>query len=260
MYNPALRGTLSILNSAKSSASVKRVVITSSVVVLMYEGAKKPADRKIHQLIGQLFLLTPEQAYDIAPTPSKSELDSYNSAGSAYIASKVLSHRAASEFMDTNSLHFDLVRTLPGYVQGGNELETSADDLVRGSSEGTINAALGKLIPSPKPANQILLDDVARAHVFALNKSKVKAGQNLVLVGGGGAGWKWDEFVPYIEDMYSAEIAKGIFKPRKGQKVYDNAFDIAESEKALGFKFAGPREMVKSVLDSYLQLLGKAEQ
>lgn len=261
MYNPAVRGTLSILDSAKNSSSVKRVVITSSVVVLLHAGAKKPADRKFHHLVaGRFSLLTPEKAYDVAPPPSKSELDSYTSAAKAYFASKVLSHRAASEFMADNSPHFDLVRTLPGYVQGGNELATSTDELVRGSSEGTINTALGKIAPFPKPANQVLLDDVAKAHVLALDKSKVKGGQNLVLVGGDGAGWKWDEFVPYIEDMYSAEIAAGIFKPRKGQQVYEHVLDIAESEKSLGFKFTGPREMVKSVLDSYLQLLKKAEQ
>jgi nucleoside-diphosphate-sugar epimerase len=65
----------------------------------------------------------------------------------------------------------------------------------------------------------VLLDDVARAHVLALDSKRVRSDQNLVIVSNGGDAYKWDEFVPVIKELYPGEIEKGIFNPKPGQKI-----------------------------------------
>lgn len=120
-----------------------------------------------------------------------------------------------------------------------------------------MGTALGTIIDGPKLTAQVLLDDVAKAHVLALDPKDAANSTNLVVAGNGGRGIPWDEMAAIVERQYPNEVKAGILKPTKGQQDWMTKFDVRESEKTLSYRFAGGDEMVKSVVDQYLQLRGK---
>jgi nucleoside-diphosphate-sugar epimerase len=86
-----------MLQSAAKSKSVKRIVITSSVVVLATKpGASMPGP------------------YDLAPVPDTDKVPANERV--AYRASKTLAYKAAQGFMASKQPTFDLVNILPSYV------------------------------------------------------------------------------------------------------------------------------------------------
>lgn len=123
-----------------------------------------------------------------------------------------------------------------------------------GSNSATMGTALGTIIDSPKLTAQVLLEDVARAHVLALDPKIAPNLTNLVIAGNGGQGIPWDAMADIVEHHYPQEVKLGILSPKKGQQDWMTKFDVRSSEKALGYRFAGAVEMVKSVVDQYLQL------
>ena len=126
-----------------------------------------------------------------------------------------------------------------------------------GSNSATIGTALGKAIDNPKLTAQVLLEDVAKAHVLALDPKIAPNLTNLVVAGNGGRGIPWDEMAAIVERQYPEEVKEGILSPAKGQQDWMTRFDVRSTEQALAFRFAGGVEMVKSVVDQYLQLRGK---
>lgn len=195
-------------------------------------------------------------AYDIKAVPDQETLKSYPVAGLAYQASKVLSHAAGTDFMKERRPKFELVRVLPGYIQGANELYTSAEQMrdpaVLGSNEGTMNTAFGNKAGFPRITAQVFLDDVAKAHVFALKPEVAKNGDNLLVVGNGGDSTSWSDVVPVIEKLFPEAVAKGIVSPSVEDESANKFYDVSSSEKALGYKFAGPEAYVKSVVGQYI--------
>ena len=173
--------------------------------------------------------------------------------------SKILAHAAADEFLQKNRAHFDVIRVLPGYIQGANELYTSAeqmrDNKSLGSNEGTMNTALGNVVGHPRITSQVFLDDVAKAHVLGLRSDVVDHLDNLLVVGSGGDGVPWAEYVPIIERLFPDAVAKGLLRPNVEDESSNAFYDVSSTEKALGFKFAGAEEIVKSVVGQYLSLI-----
>ncbi|KAK5107159.1 hypothetical protein LTR62_001684 [Meristemomyces frigidus] len=237
-YNPALQGTNVALTSALKEDKIKRVVITSSVVAVEAKNGAEAAG-----------------PYDVKDLPPADVLKNFTVPAYAYVYSKVMAHRAADDFMrEHKDAHFDIVRCLPGYIQGANELAAAPEEVGNGSNEGTYNAALGNIIPDQKPTAQIYLDDIAEAHVVALSKDRVPGGTNLVCVANGGKGWNWDEYVPVIEKLFPDAVKEGLLKPTKGQKGTVSVWEVEETVKILGHEFAGIEVQVKSVVEQYLRL------
>lgn len=199
-------------------------------------------------------------AYDIKTLPDEETLRTFPSAAQAYKASKLLAHLAGTKFMEEYKPDFDLIRILPGYIQGANELYTSAEQMrdpaSLGSNEGTMNTALGNIAGHPRVTHQVFLDDVAKAHVFALRSEVAKNGDNLLVVGNGGDCISWSDFVPIIQRLFPDAVEKGVINPKVEDESVNAFYDVSSSEKALGFKFAGSEEMVKSVVGQYLKFVG----
>ncbi|TFY51472.1 hypothetical protein EVG20_g10987, partial [Dentipellis fragilis] len=106
---PAVKGTLSILESIKKNApSVKRVVITGSVSAVFNAFVKGPA-RLYDENDWN------ESVIEVVEKNPKDSLPIF-----WYLASKTLGEKAAWEFMEKNksAINFDLVVILPTYVFG----------------------------------------------------------------------------------------------------------------------------------------------
>jgi nucleoside-diphosphate-sugar epimerase len=254
-YDPARKGTLTLLETASTTPTVRRVIITSSCVVLEPNEQEFGAGRKsrpIQFVCGTATNLS--KAYDIKTAPSDEAAERMTDVFEAYTTSKVIAYQAAIDFAKDRKPGFDLVHVLPGYIQGANELNEKASDLHNGSNSATMGTALGTIIDGPKLTAQVLLEDVARAHVLALDPEIAPHLTNILTVGNGGKGIPWDEMATLIQRYYAQEVKLGILSPTKGQQDWMTNFDVRSSEQALGYRFAGGAEMVKSVVDQYLQL------
>ena len=148
---------------------------------------------------------------------------------------------------------------MPGLIQGANELYRNAADMrnmaVLGSNTGIMRTALDVPQGGGRPTHQVLLDDVARAHVLALKPEIESNGDNFILASNGGVGMPWEDFVPIIEKQFPEAVAKGVLKPKMEDQNYIERYDVGSSEKALGFKYAGADELVKSVVGQYIKFV-----
>ena len=151
-------------------------------------------------------------------------MKNFPSAGQAYPVSKLLAHLAASEYVEKNNVQFDLIRIMPGLTQGANELYSSAEDMrdpqILGSNHGTMMTALDMKAGGPRPTHQVYLDDVAKAHVLALNPDIAKHGDNFLIASNDGVGMPWEDFVPIIEHQFPDAVANGTLKPHMNDQNY----------------------------------------
>ncbi|TKA78386.1 hypothetical protein B0A55_04718 [Friedmanniomyces simplex] len=207
--------------------------------------------------------LTLSPANDIRHLPPPDVLANLTSPVQASTFSKVLAHTVVTDWIHAHpDTHFEVVRVLPGYVKGANDLigPDDIESIFISSSEGVLDTALGRIKDEPKPDRHVCLDDVARAHVVALDGKVVRVWHLLTAVANRGIGWTYDDFVDVIERMFPKEIKAGILSPKKGQADWKMGFDVEDTYRALGYEFAGREEIVKNVIEQYLQLKGQAMQ
>jgi nucleoside-diphosphate-sugar epimerase len=237
---PAMKGTLGILESAAKSPSVKRVVITSSIVVLApKEGSTSP--------IGPDDLASVPNPDDIEPKP-----------WAAYPASKRIAHDTATKFMETERPNFDLVRILPAYVQGRNHLVTDKDKLRSGSNDVMMDLVLGKKAPAPRFASTVLVDDVAKMLVLSLDPKHARGGENYIAAGSpSGKGIKWEDVAEIAKELFPAAVESGVLPLGGRQESVTVDYDVRKSEEAFGIRFADLRTQVKSLVGQYVELASK---
>ncbi|KAK2650547.1 hypothetical protein Ddye_018036 [Dipteronia dyeriana] len=142
----AINGTLGILKACSKSKTVKRVVYTSSIGAVMFNGKK----------------------IDAMDESFWSDVDyirkTYTFVGfGTYMISKTSTERAALQFAEENGL--DLVTVLPSLVVGPFICPT-----VPGSVSTILAMVLGNKEQYPLLLNShmVHVDDVARAHIFLL--------------------------------------------------------------------------------------------
>ncbi|KAK4628120.1 Ketoreductase CTB6 [Fulvia fulva] len=111
---PAVQGTLRILEAAKKSGTVKRVVITSSSISIT------PWDVLLAGHYDGVII-----AEDRVPTPS----GPYSMGLHAYWASKVTALNRAEAWMKEHSPSFDLIHIHPSYIEGRKDAATTVEDL-----------------------------------------------------------------------------------------------------------------------------------
>lgn len=174
----------------------------------------------------------------------------------------MLKYAAGIRYCEQHPVHFDLVNILSGYIQGRNELYNHVEDMEEiatlGSNEGVMYTALGKSLGFPRLTHQVFLDDVATAHVVALQRSKHL--NNFIVAGNEGRGTPWADIIPIIQRLYPKEVANGLLRPGVSDPDRIVHYDVSSSEEALGMKFSGMETMVKSVIDQYLEFQIRARK
>ena len=128
---PAINGTISILNSALKFPSIRRVVITSSVVgIVPIEALMGGDDKTVYSATSR-----------ISPLPSAP----FNSnPGAAYFTSKTLALDATEKWLEEKKPRFSIVNIMPGFILGRNELVTVAEDLLNGTNVVVLGPVLGQ--------------------------------------------------------------------------------------------------------------------
>lgn len=149
LIDPAVHGTLNVLQSCKKSNSVRRVVLTSSSATVRFREDIKPGE-----LLDESCWTSLELCHKIKMW---------------YALAKVLAEQAAWEFAEKNNL--DLVVVLPSFIVGPvlpPELCSTASDLLGlltgESSKFALHGRLG----------YVHIDDVATAHILAYEEPSAK--------------------------------------------------------------------------------------
>ena len=152
--------------------------------------------------------------------------------------------------------HFDLVRVLPSFVQGRNELVTRVSDVHHRRNNVMVHLVLGRKATAPQFANTVLVDDVARTMIAALTKGK--AGACYIAAGSpSGKSIRWDDVTGIAERLFPEAVEKGVLPLGGSQESMELNFDVKNTEEELGVQFAGLEEQVKSLIGQYVELAEK---
>jgi nucleoside-diphosphate-sugar epimerase len=242
LINPAIRGTLSVLEAAAKTKGIKRVVITSSVVGFI--PSKYMFDIETPE--GKFFDHNSKTTLDHGPYPSDFH---------AYNASKVSALQATDAFVRDYKPGFDVTNIHPSFVIGKNELITDAKDITIGTNGAAMALVLGYKSEIPVVGASVHVDDVAFMHVKALD-SKIPAG-TYVGNSDGYAGTVWQNATRIVAERFPKAVAKGIFPNDGLQPTRRLRVDATKTEKVMDFKFLSYEEQVNSVVSHYLELRGE---
>jgi nucleoside-diphosphate-sugar epimerase len=243
MVEPAINNTLSALESARKSKSVKRVVITSSCAIFIpLELLGGPVEKPV--------TVTEENINADIPPPFANILV-------AYVASKTSSFLRARQWMQEHKPNFDIVNVCPTYVQGRNELATSPQDLLATSNVLFLRMALG-LAPKGSPAeiaSVVHVEDVAAIHVAALNKDKIPAGEYLF-----GQEVQWNDVNRITKELFPEQVAQGVLPCTGDVPTKSVVCSKEKTEKTFGIELKSVEDMVEDLMEQFLELSGVKRQ
>lgn len=236
---PAISITTGILSSAAKNPSIKRVVITSSVMTL-YEPKK-----------GR-YVYSEADWFDTAPKLLQDQ--GVNATGGIkYIASKVLAERAAWEWVERKRPSFQLVTVLPPWVWGKSVTanpehirpEASSFHLLQAISRANAGTMDAKEYLFPTQFADVL--DVAEGHIKALSVPAA-AGERFTLRGGF---ITWQDALDIInaKPIAGLVVPKGVVGSGKGVEM-EQPFSAAKSTRVLGMTY---RPIADTVHDTVVQ-------
>jgi nucleoside-diphosphate-sugar epimerase len=243
---PAIRGTISILESARKAGTVKRVVITSSLVVnvpIEVQFGVTPATEAY----------TAESRIHMPQTP-------YPNAFVAYIASKVGALAEAEAWVAANksAASFDVIHVHPSYTIGRDDTALTSKDVNEGVNSTMFSTIMGVETDQVKPGNTVHVDDAARVHALALDPD-VPGNQSFLTVSGGLTGTKWQDSLEIVAKHFPEAVADGSL-PNDGTAPTVEPHvvtDASKTEETFGFVHKNYEEQVTSVVSHYLELVNK---
>ncbi|KAL7894158.1 hypothetical protein HDV63DRAFT_415285 [Trichoderma sp. SZMC 28014] len=235
----ALRSTMGLLESSRKAGTVKRVVVTSSMVAIT----------PFHYYLGQ----GDDKVFD-AEFRIPLDKGPYSFEFQAYSASKAAALNESEAWVKKTKPGFDLISILPGWIFGADELATTVKDF---ETESTNSVLLGLLRGSqtdvPSNSNSVLVDDAARLHVLALDP-KIPGNQAFVASADGVNGMVWEDSFKVLEKNFPEAIAKGLVATTGKQPTLTIPVDAKKTEETFGIKFAGFDEQVKSLVNQWIQV------
>ena len=240
---PAVHGTIGMLEAAVKCSSVKRIVVTSSIV------ANIPFADFIRDMT--------ESEVITADSRAPNDDGPYAMEFQAYSASKVAALNEAEKWMADKKPSFDLVHIHPSFIEGRNELALTPEATVEGTNQLILNVILGKKNPYPLPGTTVHNDDVARLHVDALNP-EVPAGSYLATSNNPAGtlnGSRYETINEIVARKFPEAVKKALIPNDGYQSSTVVHADASKTEKVFGIKFKGFESQVESIVGHYLELL-----
>ncbi|KAM5348966.1 hypothetical protein ACJ41O_008789 [Fusarium nematophilum] len=235
---PAVSGVVGMLGSAASSPTVKRIVVTSSVVAIFptryFQGEETPGNT--------VFDAESRLEDAVSPYPP----------GFAYQASKIAALNASEAWMRKHSPQFDMISILPAWIWGVNEFATTAEDLMAGSNASLLKVLRGAESHVPINAAAVSIHDCARAHVLAL-KPTVEGDQAFIV----GRLEPLEEANGIARREFPEAFERGVFSDTCRQAVMRIPQDAEKTRIVLGLELGGFEDVVKEVAGQYWGLEGK---
>lgn len=241
IISPAVNMCTSLLASALNFPSIKRVVITSSMVTLIpFSWLSNPNTHAIYT------------AADINTDPKRS----VSSSVEAYWSSKALARSAVHSFIKAHSPHFQTIQILPSVVTGPDDRAFSVQDLRAKTPlwELKLSPILGIKQAYPLVGVPIDVADVARAHVDAL-QDFVPGNRDYIMATGYPEGVIWEDMVEVAERKFGDRCG-GPSLPLGGTLPTTKfRVDCEETESVFGWKFRSFEDSVERAIGQYLDFL-----
>jgi nucleoside-diphosphate-sugar epimerase len=241
LIEPAVRGTLGILESAQKVPGIRRVVITSSIAAIIPFRAMVDGDDELFSAASRI------------PSPGSPSIENLFQ---AYAASKTRALNEAEEWVKHERPVFDVVHVHPSCVVGRDELHNSRQYLrSSGTNKYIVNVAIGVDNPHPAPSATVHVQDVARVHVGAL-KATIPGNTSYVVTSNDSPdthnGNNFNDVSRIVAKYFPEAISKGVL-PNNGRQSFKVVrFDASLTEKLFGFTHLSWEEQVKDVIDQYL--------
>ncbi|KAK9351659.1 hypothetical protein V1523DRAFT_441734 [Lipomyces doorenjongii] len=237
---PAVRGTISILNSALKVESIRRVVITSSAVAVIPSSALSKGDS--------------ENVYTansrVRPLPSSP----WGDHSSAYRASKVLALGATDRFLAERRPHFSIVNVMPGYVIGANELANDPSKVGSGSNGVVMGVVMGQKTSVARPCAVVDVQDVARIQVAALDERRVEGSKSFLL---DSDSVSFDDAIDIVKKYFPEAVKDGTLPLGGSIPAVHLHLDVSDSIRTFG-PLKNYETQVRSVVAHNLALQSKS--
>ncbi|KAF2264420.1 NAD(P)-binding protein [Lojkania enalia] len=237
-FKPTTDAALHLLHSAQVHHTVKRIILTNSLAALSDHVAD--TDETIHT--------ESTRATNILQPP-------YCSPFEAYIAAKVSTLNLTEQWAKLEKPAFDLVHIAPGHVFGPNELVTDLVELLQTGSNRIILVPVTGKAYSMEAGVTVHLDDVAEAHVRALNP--LTPGNRLYILSCGGVeGTKLDDCFKIVTHKFPEHVGSTLLNNGSPPSSVFKA-DARESARILGIDFIPYEQQVRDTVGYYLECVQK---
>jgi nucleoside-diphosphate-sugar epimerase len=244
LVKPAVQGTLGVFESAQKAGTVQRIVVTSS------NAATVPLAVLMGQDDGQIY--GPDYRSDYLEAPYM------NQPAVGYVASKIAALKRAEEYIATRKPGFDAIHIHPSYVEGRNELTTTIKDFELGTNAFILAPVLGRTTKDPKAPSVVHVDDVALAHVLALDP-KIQGNQSFLLASSGQDNMQWNDAKEFVKKHFPDAVQKGLLPNNGSAPTSSGKADNSKTKQLLGIDLQGYETMVISVIGHYLEVLKMEE-
>ncbi len=245
IIQPLLKGTNNVLSAALGNPSIKRVVMTSSLMAIAP--------------YNELFELESFTTFNDA-SPAQNSNPPYRNTVEALCAGKARALAATNMFLTKNKPHFTVINLMPGLVIGHDELAKTWRDLNKGSNQQSLRHLRGDKVPTKLPSQTVFVDDVAKVHALALNTKKVATTQNFLLSSSANIGSPWYRTLEIVKKEYADQVKKGWLSLDGEQPINRVMIDDGKTKKVFNINFAGFDKQIRSLLDQYVLLKTKEEK
>jgi nucleoside-diphosphate-sugar epimerase len=233
-FKPTIDAALHLLYSAQSHHAVKRIILTNSLAALI--DYVTDTDETIHT--------ESTRATNIQQPPYRSPFE-------AYTAAKVSTLKSTEQWAESEKPAFDHAHIAPGHVFGPNELVTDPEELLQTGTNRIILVPVTGKAYNIEPGVTVHLDDVAEAHVRALNPS-IPGNRLYILSSGGVEGAKLDDCFEIVARNFPEHVGSTLLNngslPSSVFKV-----DASESARILGIDFIPYEQRVRDEVGYYLE-------
>lgn len=249
VVNPAINGTISLLQSAhKHGKNVKHVVVTSSVVSVVHD--RKDSNPYVFSEKDW----NDEDVNTILNWKEGTPFDGFQ----AYRASKSAAERAVWKFQKENSPAFTINTVLPGLTLGAYiPKPTSRSEFA--DAFGSASLFLQYYTGSGRDMTSITdnsvyvgVEDVALAHVRAIERGHETNGERFLVVGGNYSG---QQIVDLIRKNYP-ERNEIIAEGNPGQyPSTGNSVDASKATRVLGIQYHDLETLLNQTIESAKHVL-----
>lgn len=236
LTSTSVKMSAGLLRSALKSLSVRRVVITSSIVANLNPSFK------------------PSAAVASASTRIQPPIplpETFDNVMEAYVVGKLVEMRDTDEFVKTESPHFTVSHVVPGYVFGRNELALDAGMMQTQNSSNNflMVGLLGGELPFPIHGGFAHIDDVAEIHLrVALEEAY--AGKDVGIA----TQVDYASIFDQVKDKYPEAVKEGVLKEGTVPTL-PMEYDSTDAKNLLG-ELKSFETAVSDVAAQYLQLVG----
>ncbi|TIB75358.1 hypothetical protein E3Q23_00709 [Wallemia mellicola] len=246
LIEPAVGGTLNVLNAASKSKTVRRVILTSSVAAVVNPEPHTP----------RMFT---EEDWNEHSAKECEEMGINARAQSKYRASKTLAEKAAWEYMKKKTPSFSLSTITPPLILGPLIRQADRADALNTSSLWAYSFFNGSKIDddpasfSNPMTNLADVRDVAQMHVDCLKVAEA-ANERFVCVCDGGFK-TWQDMLDAVrEGVNGEEVAKRVPKgnPGAGKSVNQSWYTNRKAKSILKSTFIAYEQ---TCVDTYKSLL-----